>query len=167
MSVSILSQAFSKDRSSSFSFICPSQTSITCFGSTPWSHGIWFTFNSATSDPLSYLELGSWILASINGEQDILSAYVAGGILVPPEFIGALTKIEIMGAKHKRLWPKLATMWSSYGCDELFLKKKKKESLQNVSPPWDMINSFRPGNFPQFFISHRVQRTRQRINRSS
>ena len=116
---------------------------------------------------MSYLELGSRILASINVERDILSAYVAGGILVPPEFIGALTKIEIMGAKHKRLWPKLATMWSSYGCDELFLKKKKKESLQNVSPPWDMINSFRPGNFPQFFISHRVQRTRQRINRSS
>ena len=58
---------------------------------------------SATSDPLSYLELGSRILASINVERDILSAYVAGGILVPPEFIGALTKIEIMGAKHKRL----------------------------------------------------------------
>ena len=33
ISLSILSQAFSKDRS--FSFIFPSQTSITCFGSTP------------------------------------------------------------------------------------------------------------------------------------
>ena len=49
------------------------------------------------------MELGSRILVSINVKRDILSASVAGGILVPPEFIGALTKIEILGAKHKRL----------------------------------------------------------------
>ena len=43
VSLSISSQAFSKDRTSSFVFIFSSQTSITCFGIPPWSHGIWFT----------------------------------------------------------------------------------------------------------------------------
>ena len=42
ISLSISSQAFSKDRTSSFVYIFSSQTSITCFGIPPWSHGIWF-----------------------------------------------------------------------------------------------------------------------------
>ena len=42
VSLSISSQAFSKDRTSSFVYIFSSQTSITCFGIPPWSHGIWF-----------------------------------------------------------------------------------------------------------------------------
>ena len=43
VSLSISSQAFSKDRTSTFVYIFSSQTSITCFGIPPWSHGIWFT----------------------------------------------------------------------------------------------------------------------------
>ena len=40
---------------------------------------------------------------------------------------------------------------------EIFQKKKE----ENGSHPWDIINSFMPGNFLQFCISHCVQKNKK------
>ena len=42
-----------KRKNLKFLFIFSSQTLITCFGSTPWSHGIWFTTGKNAIDHIS------------------------------------------------------------------------------------------------------------------